>query len=184
MTALAILAFAPVANAAVSISVYGYTDKTNYMPGDTVTVTVSIYEAGTDTIILKNVTIVFPWYSIIWGGNKTIDAKNAPIAQGESWNFTTTFTIPTDGRALSDSITISYYAVSGSTVYQNSVSPSSLYLHINSVPYYFSFENMNNLVTIITVEAVLIIVSALIIAAAIFLSARRPKTTWTAEQKP
>jgi hypothetical protein len=181
IAALAILVFSPAANAAVSISVYGYTDKTSYKPGDKVTVTVFIYEAGTDTINLKNVTVVYPWYNIIWGGNQTIDAKNAPIAEGESWNFTATFTIPTDGRASSGNIGISYYAVSGSNVYQNTVSSS--YLYIISASFPASLENMDNLVTIITVETVLIIVSAIIIAAAIFLSGHRPKVTWTAEQK-
>jgi hypothetical protein len=183
IAALAILAFSPAANAAVSINVNGFTDKTSYVPGDKVTVTVFIYESGTDTINLKNVTVIYPWYSILWGGNQTINANNAPIAQGESWNFTATFTIPTDGRASSGYIDIHYYAVSGSNVYENTVSANMLYLHVSAVPQSVSLQNMDNLVTLMTVETVLIIISAIIIAAAIFLTAHRPKVSWTAEQK-
>jgi hypothetical protein len=180
---LTILAFSPAANAAVNISISGYLDKPNYMPGDTVTVTFSVYEGGSDTINLANVTIVYPWYNIMWGGNQTIDANNAAIAQGKSWNSTATFTIPTDSRAISGYVTIYYYAVSGSTVYKSSASASTLYLHVSSVPYYSSIQNMDQLITLFTVQAVLIIVSALIIAAAIFLSTRSPKVAWKAEEK-
>jgi hypothetical protein len=183
IAALAILVLSPATNAFTNISVYGYTDKTNYNPGDTVTVNVFIYESGTDTINLINVTVSYPWYSIIWGGNQTVSAKNTAVAQGENWNFTATFTIPTDGRASSGYTTISYYYKVGSSLYQGSTSPDSLYLHINSVPDYISIENMGSLMTIIMVQTVLLIISALIIAAAIFLSARRPKVEWKAEAK-
>jgi hypothetical protein len=185
IAALAILVLSPATHASTNISVYGYTDKTNYNPGDTVTVTVFIYEAGTDTINLINVTVVYPWYSIIWGGNQTISAHNYAISTGGSWNFTATFTIPTDGRASigSGSTTISYYYKVGSTVSQGSATPDSLDLHINSVPFYMSLANMGTLITVIMVQAVLLIISALIIAAAVFLSKRRPKAEWKEEAK-
>jgi hypothetical protein len=157
------------------------------MPGDKVTVTIFLYEGGTDTINLLNITINYPWYSILLGGNQTIivPSAQAGIAQGKNWNFTASFTIPTDGRAASGSLGISYYYRVGSLLYHDTAFfvPQSLYLHINSVPTYASVQNLDQLTTLLTVQTVLLIVSALIIAAAIFLSARRPKVTWTAEQK-
>lgn len=180
IAALVIFAFSPAANANVAISVYGYTDKANYNLGDTVTLTFFIYEAGTDQIVLANATVVYPWYSRIWGGNQTINANNAVIAQGKNWNATAKFTIPTDGRANTGYITIDYYYTFGSTLFQGS---SSIYLRVNSVPTYLSLQDMDQLTTLLTVQAVLVIISAIIIAAAIFLSAHRPKVSWTAEQK-
>jgi hypothetical protein len=180
IVALAVLAFSPAANANVSITIYAYTDKTNYNPGDTVTLTFYIYEAGTDQIVLANATVVYPWYSRIWGGNQTINANNAVVAQGKNWNTTVKFTIPTDGRAVSGAISI-YYTITSPSLGTDFRQPLSL--HVNSLPTYASVQNLDQLTTLLTVQTVLLIVSALIIAAAIFLSARRPKVTWTAEQK-
>jgi len=177
---LAFLAISPVANAAVNISVYGYADKTYYKPGDSVTVTFFIYEGGTDTINLVNVTIVYPWYNKIWGGNQTINANNAPIAQGESWSSTATFTIPTDGRASSGYITIDYYYKIGSALYHDSKYP--IYLYILSVPTYTSLQDIDKLTTLLTIQTVLLIVGFLIVTGAIFLSARRPKVAWKAQE--
>jgi hypothetical protein len=183
IVALAILAFAPAANAYTTIVVSGYCDKTNYKPGDTVTMTIYLRQAGTDTIVFANATVAYPWYNILWGGNQTVDAPSTAIVPGKNWNFTVTFTIPTDGRAHGGYVTIDYYyTIAGAPIVYHG-SDSSVYLQVTTVPYYFTFENMDNLITIITVETVLIIISAIIIAAAIFLSTRRPKVTWTAEQK-
>jgi hypothetical protein len=181
IAALAILVFSPAANAAATVAVSGYTDKTSYMPGDTVTLTFFLYNEGPDQIVLVNVTVIYPWYSILWGGNETIDANDAVLAQGKNWNSTVTFTIPNDGRALSgDTIDVDFYYTIGSAVYNPPHGHIDLPITIAPT---LAFENMNNLVTILTVETVLIIVSAIIIAAAIFLSTHKPKVTWTAEQK-
>jgi hypothetical protein len=180
IVALAILVLSPAANANTSISVYGYTDKSHYNPGDTVTLTAYLYEGGTDTINLVNVTVRYPWYTIVWGGNQTINTT-AAIAGGKSWNFTAKFTIPTDGRASwGNSITIFYYYKVASTLGSGS---ANIQLNIDSVPAFVSFENMGNLVTILTVGTVLLIISALIIAAAILLSKRGPKAEWKTEPK-
>jgi hypothetical protein len=42
---------------------------------------------------------------------------------------------------------------------------------------------MDKLVTLFTVQVVLLIVCTIIIAATIFLSARKPQVTWKAEEK-
>jgi hypothetical protein len=178
--ALAILVFSPAANASATTTLYGYTDKTSYMPGDTVTVYFYIHNYGPDQIVLANVTVIYPWYNIILGGNQTIDAKNAVLTQGKNWNSSATFTIPTDGRASGDTIDFSFAYVIGSTVYTGSGSVNfPLISGVTALP----LNIMDNLVTVLTVETVLLIISALIIAAAIFLSKRRPKTEWKAEAK-
>ena len=186
IAALAILALSPATHAAAGINVYGYTDKTYYNPGDTVTLSVFMYEAGTDTLNMINATVVYPWVNSTYpwySDNQTITAKSIAISQGESWNFTATFTIPTDGRALtaSSGIEIYYYYKDSGVIHPGVATPTTL--HVNTVPFLFSLANMDTVITMIMVSAVLLIISALIIAAAIFLSRRTPKVEWKAEAK-
>jgi hypothetical protein len=186
IAALAILALSPATHAAATIGVYGYTDKTYYSPGDTVTLTVFIREAGTDTIVMINATIVYPWVNSTcpWlDANQTISAKSIAISQGESWNFTATFTIPTDSRANIPNgvIEIIYSFKDSGTVY---TIPYNLnVLHVLAIPSLYTLADMGTVITMIMVSAVLLIISALIIAAAIFLSRRTPKVEWKAEAK-
>jgi len=176
------LALMSVSNAAPTIVVYGYTDKPQYLPGETVTVKVYIYNYGPDEIVLKNVTVYYPWYNIIWGGNETITGINLPIARDGFWETTVTFTIPNDGRAFGDSIDVSYTYTIGSGVY----TPGRLGeipFNLASAPSYQSLKDMDKLLTLFTVETVLLIAGFLILAAALFLSARRPKIMWKTEEK-
>jgi hypothetical protein len=177
--ALSALTFTTSVKAAANVSIYGYVDKTQYMPGDTGTLKFYVYNDGPDEIVLKNVSILYPWYSRIWGGNETIKNINAVLPKGKDWNTTTTFTIPNDGRASGGSIYLEYVYTIGT---QNT---RSGYISINvaSAPAYGSLQDMDKLVTLFTVQVVLVIVCTIIIAATIFLSARKPQVTWKAEEK-
>lgn len=177
---LVAIASAPLAQAAPLVEVYGYTDKSYYKPGETVTLKFWVCNWGPEDIVLKNVTIEYPWYSPLWGGNKTIKNINAALTKDQNWTNTDTFTIPTDGRAVGGDVIITYTYTYGSST----PSPSEdIQLNVASVPWYGSFENMDKMVTLFTVLVVLVIVGAVIIAATIFLAMRRPQVTWKAEQK-
>jgi hypothetical protein len=178
--ALSTLAFTMPVNAAASVEIYGYVDKTQYMPGDTVTLTFYIYNDGPDEIVLKNATIYYPWYSPIWGGNETVKNINAVLSKGNNWNTTKTFTIPTDGRAAGSKITIEYEYTIGTAVHSGS---DFILMNLVSAPDYGSLKDMDKLVTLFTVQVVLLIVCTIIITATIFLSARKPQVTWKAEEK-
>jgi hypothetical protein len=104
--ALVAMAFSPFAHGFASLTIYGYNDKAQYKPGETGTLTFWIYNDGTDDLILKNVTIFYPWYSVIWGGNLTISGQDAVINPQGNWTTSLTFTIPNDGRATSGNIHI------------------------------------------------------------------------------
>jgi hypothetical protein len=177
---MALIACAPLAQAIPSVVVNGYTDKPYYKPGETVTLKFWVYNEGPEDIVLKNITIEYPWHSVLWGGNKTIKNINAALTKSQNWTYSDTITIPTDGRAGSGYVRITYTYTYGSSTPNPS---TNIYLSIASVPEYFLFENMDRLVTLITVLVVLVIVGAIIIAAAIFLTMRRPEVTWKAEQK-
>ena len=184
---LVALASAPLASAVPTVQVYGYTDKPQYKPGETVTLKFWVYNEGPEDIVLKNVTMIYPWGQTfsgepnpIWGGNKTVKGINAALTKGQNWSYTDTVTIPTDGRATGGSIIITYTYTYGSTT----SSPSSfIQLNVASVPWYMSTENMDKIVTLFTVLVVLVIVGAVIIAATIFLAVHKPQVTWKAEQK-
>lgn len=182
------LATAPLASAAPTVVIYGYTDRSGqYKPGETGTLKFWIYNKGPEDIVLKNVTIIYPWGQTgtgepnpIWGGNKTIKGINAALTKGQNWTDTETFTIPTDGRAMGGSVSITYTYTYGSSTPSTS---GSIPLYVASVPLYMSAENMDKIVTLLTVLVVLVIVGAIIIAATIFLAVHKPQVTWKAEQK-
>lgn len=178
--ALSALAFTTSVKAAANVSIYGYVDKTQYKPGDTGTLKFYVYNDGPDEIVLKNVTIRYPWYSPIWGGNETIKNTNAVLSKGKNWNTTTTFTIPNDGRAAGSYIHLEYVYTIGTAVYTRSADIS---INVAGAPSYGSLQDMDKLVTLFTVQAVLLIVCTIIIAATIFLSRHRPQVTWKAEEK-
>lgn len=176
----AMLIIAPLVNAAPTVSIYGYTDKTEYQPGSTGTLSFWVYNEGPDDIVLKNITIEYPWYGPLWGGNKTIAAIDVALSSGKNWSSTDSFTIPTDGRATSGYIDITVvYTFGTSTITRT----QSIYLSVISSSAYTLFNDMDKIVTLFTVLVVLIIVCTIIIAATVFLSARRPQVTWAKEPK-
>ena len=178
--ALSALTFTMPVKAVAHVEIYGYVDKTQYMPGETVTLKFYIYNDGPDEIVLKNVSIYYPWYSPIWGGNETIKNIDAVLSKVKNWNNTQTFTIPNDGRATGSKIHLECTYTIGTSMYTHS---DDIPINLASTPTYESLKDMDKLVTLFTVQVVLLIVCTIIIAATIFLSARKPQVTWKAEEK-
>jgi uncharacterized membrane protein len=171
--AIATLAFLPLCKAQfASVTVYGYTDKPYYKPGDTGTLKFWVYNRGTEDLILENITILYPWYNAVglWGGNVTIvPSTSTVIKPGGNWSDTSSFTVPNDGRISSVSGSIRINVVTDKTT-----GSSSITINIQSAPFYFSLQNMDQLLTWQMILVVVILVCTLIIVAAMFLSVRRP----------
>jgi hypothetical protein len=175
------LAFSPLCKAIASLTVYGYTDQAFYRPGDTGTLKFWIYNDGTEDLILKNLTIFYPWYNPVglWGGNDTIIPSTATvIPAGGNWSSTDSFTVPNDGRVPSGSGSIRINVFTDKTTHSSSIS-----LSVASVPLYFSLQNMDQLTMWLTILVALMVVCALIIAAAIFVSLRTRQMMWKSEQR-
>jgi hypothetical protein len=113
---------------------------------------------------------------VIWGGNLTISGSDAVINPQGNWTTSLTFTVPNDGRATSGAIHI--------TVVTDKI-PSetgSIFLNVATATGVVAFENMDTLLMLFTFLIIITLICTVIIAAAIFLSARRPQVTWKAEQ--
>jgi hypothetical protein len=159
------------------VSISGYTEKPSYNPGQSGTVTLFVYNRGPEDIVLKNVTILYPWYSPVWGGNDTFANVNVTLSSGESWNGSKTFTIPFDSRAASGPIMVAaVYTVGTSTqiveddVLMSIVNPSDV------------SQSVDRLINYVTVAIALMVICTAIIATAIFLGASKLQSVWKMEQ--
>ena len=177
---LSILTLSAIASsvfADIDVGIYGYVDNIQYAGGDEGQLMIWIVNEGTEAFILQNLTIIFPWHNVIpWEGNITEADLDKAISVGKNTTFTFDFKIPDDGRALSYSSSIRAYAFIDDNPYE-AVIP----MEIANPPVVTAFDEMNNLITLITVQIVITLLAAIIIAAAIFLSGRAPSHAMTAE---
>lgn len=167
------------------IDVYVNMDKVQYGPGEQGIISITIRNTGDNPIEVKNVTIEFVNWMMYtengWDplGNKTIiysPAKNIASKTGVAKLEDISFTVPSDGRATSTNVRLWIYTNLPSPIYESD------FISVAD-PYTQSIlRAMDNIVMLLTVGAVLAIIAALIIAAAVFLSGRRPRAMWTKEQ--
>jgi hypothetical protein len=87
--------------------------------------------------------------------------------------------VPNDGRLIGVGSSISITVVTDKTTQTSTIAISLL-----SVPFYFSLQNIDQLMTWLMILVVIIVICTLIIAAAIFLSLRGRRMMWKQEAKP
>ena len=178
LTVAALIALASISStwaAVASFSIYGYTDKPQYRPGETGTLKIWVYNDGAvDDLVLKNMTLYYPWHNIMWGGNETLVLSPAKvISPKDSYSTTAQFTIPNDGRPTAGNVKI---YVNERTDYR--------YLTLNVAnPSVIAFENMNNLITLFSALVIITLIGIIGIVFTIYLTARRPKMVWAEEPK-
>lgn len=159
------------------IHVYVSKDKYEYAPGEKGTISVVLRNTGNDPIEVHNVSIQFTAWMMYtvdgWDelGNDTIVYDEAIVVGGNKTVALEdiSFTVPTDGRAVSTNVKL--------WIYSNLPGPLQPYAEqINVVPssQRSILRALDNIVVLLTVAAILAILGAMIIAAAVFLSARRP----------
>jgi hypothetical protein len=168
---VSMLFLAPLANAQPP-TVTVWTDKSEYALGEKGTLHIVFYNDGASAVTIEEIEITFEgWRAYIndeWQGNLTIEVNQAVVSKGV-YEKETTFTVPTDGRAESTTIHITIKTIDRYP-----------YVSVAYTPKY-----MEQIVTLFTVQVVLLIVCTIIIAATIFLSARRPQVMWRRpEEKP
>jgi hypothetical protein len=104
LSVLATIMITPIHSAtSYSYGVYGRTDKSSYIPGDSGILYLTIKNTGGGSFTVRNVTIEYPWKAFItdhWDGNFTTTGINQAVGTpGGTWNTQFSFTVPTDGRA-------------------------------------------------------------------------------------
>jgi hypothetical protein len=152
-----------------------WADKQKYDPGEKGTLYIAFHNNRDVAITVKNITIIYySWRAYTggkWVGNET-RTVDIPLSGGNTHVFDdVTFTVPTDGRAVDTSVNVQIgtdYGYKG----------GGGYINVPQVPRY-----MEQIVTLFTVFVILLIVCTIIIAATIFLSARRPQVTWKPQEK-
>lgn len=161
-------------------------DKRQYAPGEQGTFSITVRNTSENPIEVKNVSIVFgSWmmYTVDgWDelGNQTIDYSDlAPIGSNKTVALEdVSFTVPTDGRATSTYVYVKVY-----TDKQMLTPQTPSYVDVVEPEALNTQRSLDNIVTLLTLVAILAIISAIIIAAAVFLSGRRPAgVTWQKEE--
>ena len=153
-----------------------WTDKPEYAPGEAGTLNIVFYNSRASAVTIEKIFIVFDnWRAYRngqWEGNQTLTVSQA-VVSGGIYTTSLAFTVPTDGRAVSTSVDITIQ-----TTEVGNIHPTDGSITVVTTPRY-----MDQIATLFTIQVVLIIVCTVIIAATIFLSARRPQVTWKAEEK-
>jgi len=157
--------------------VTSWTDKPQYGYGERGTIYVAFHNNYDVAIQIYNITLEYNgWTAYIsntWVGTETKQYVDLTIASNITRLFNDlTFTTPTDGRAGDTSVDITVRTDHGSFY-------DTAYINL-----FESNRYMDQIVTLFTVLVVLVVVCTVIIAAAVFLSARRPQVMWSKEEKP
>lgn len=171
---VSVLLLMPLASAQEPKTITIWTDKSVYTPGDTGTLNIAFYNFEGRTLLIKSIVIVYDAWQAYdpndgWQGNQTINIGRAYVNKEFYYN-TTKFTVPTDGRANSTSV---HVIVRISDPPDIGAIEDYGYITVYQTPKY-----IEQVVTLFTILVVLIIVCTVILAATIFLSARRPRVTW------
>jgi uncharacterized membrane protein len=162
--------------AAAVVQIYGYVEKTQYQAGEEGRLKIWIVNEGDEDLILQNISVIYPWNSYLpWEGNETLTKQGQVVLVNGNTTYEFDFTIPNDGRALASG----YISVSVET--DKDTDSTSIPMNIANPPTNLKVENMENIVMLFTVQIIIAIIAALIIAAAVFLSGRRSGVAWQKE---
>jgi hypothetical protein len=160
-----------------------WTDRPEYSSGQSGKLYVTYNNIRDSPITIHNITIVFPeWWAYVssgWVGNLTYVPSDADktITEHTARTFEIGFAVPSDGRARTTGVDLTVYTnLSTADTLSGFAAPT---VSVVETPLYAT-----QIITLFTVHVVLLIVCTIIIAAAIFLSIRRPQPTWKPEEKP
>ncbi|MGB9671902.1 MAG: hypothetical protein ACPLZY_02000 [Candidatus Norongarragalinales archaeon] len=164
-----------VANASIE-PITAWTNKQVYVPGEKGTLYVNFYNNGASTVEIENITVTYKsWQAYIdgnWVGNETFSV-NENVTSGSVATLAIPFTVPNDGRAQTTKVDIEIRTSLGLETKNNATS-----INVSETPPY-----MEQLVTLFTIQAILLIVCTIVISATIFLSMHKPPSTIKTEER-
>jgi hypothetical protein len=160
-----------------TVNVYLWVDKTQYNPGDTITLYFTIYNAVPYDIRIVQINIKTPWFIYNknhWEGNQMM-IINKDITADSAYSNSTTIPIPSDGRATVFNSTANIsVAIKTDTITYN----EQIVVGVSNPPTHMAVQDVDTLVLLVAVMIILIVVCTALIAAAIFLSARKPQEAY------
>lgn len=178
-TIIALLAIlcAQSAIAQPSMSVYVWTDKSQYKPGEKGTLKISILNEGDEPIEIRNFTIVYPWFAYDakegkWVGNETIELEPAEIlvSKGGEYYKPVEFTIPSDGRATMENNEVTISIGTSKGIVQVLPRPE---LYVSSVSLPMAIVALDTWMTSLIVA---VVVCTIILAIVVLLATRGTRT--------
>jgi hypothetical protein len=169
--------FIPICKAgfeADEVNVYMWVDKTQYKPGETITLNFTIYNAAPSDIVIYKIKIETPWFMYTkdqWEGNQTLQTNNKLLRTGQAYNNYTLIQIPTDGRAYTNdsSMEIIMRTETNLGTLNNNITAG-----IANPLVYSSVREIDTVILLMAVLTILIVICTALIAASIFLSTRKP----------
>jgi hypothetical protein len=144
-----------------------WTNKQVYIPGEKGTLYVNFLNTKGVTAEVDNITVTYKfWQAYIdgkWVGNETFNV-DVNVTSGSVTTLAVPFTVPNDGRAQTTNVDVKIGTNLG---YETKGDATSI--KVSETPPY-----MEQIVTLLTIQAVLLMVCTIIISATIFLSTRKP----------
>lgn len=173
-----------------NVEVVAYTKDTQYRPGEEGTLYIAVLNYKDDPVEIKNITIYYPWYSYVkdvgWTGNDTViplsDEKTLS-SNGGKFEKEVVFKVPNDGRILS----AFPFPTTSVIVYDNDgnfLEGASIDINIAVPTSHGTIQDIDKMTTLFTIQVILLIVCTIIVAATIFLSARKPPVLLGREERP
>ena len=174
LSVLAAIMITPIHSAtSYSYTVYGRTDKSSYIPGDSGILYITIKNTGDGSFTVRNVTIAYPWKAFItdhWDGNLTTTGINQAVGTpGATWNTQYSFTVPTDGRAYYGSTITLMIGTDITTGNQAGIYQTSSPIRIASAFY----QPLDLATSILPIISIVLIAAAVVMLALVYMGLRK-----------
>jgi hypothetical protein len=172
MMAFLMMLYVHSAAAQNEVTVYAWTDRVQYNPGETGTLYITVRNDLPDTdVIIKNISIVYDsWYAYVkdhWEGNQSfMNINQICTMKGGVYYKEVTFTVPTGGRGVTTHATITVMLDKP----EYNPGPNTVQIDVVEPPYPMTITNMDMWMTSLIV---VIVICTIILAIVIFLSTRR-----------
>lgn len=149
-----------------------WTDKQFYKPGEQGWLRIIVFNNDVKDYYIKNITVEYPWwYSYIngeWKGFEIIEPEKDTLRIGEMYEKNVPINVPSEGRIRPGTYDIEVTVNLNEATIQKEAIIEIIYDYPSSI------EGMDKIVTLLAVQIILTVISALVIAAAIYLSLRKP----------
>jgi hypothetical protein len=174
LSVLATIMITPIHSAtSYSYAVYGRTDKSSYIPGDSGILYLTIKNTGGGSFTVRNVTIEYPWKAFItdhWDGNFTTTGINQAVGTpGGIWNTQYSFTVPTDGRAYYGSTIAIMIGTDITTGNQQGIYTTSSPIVIALAAY----QPLSLATSILPIISIVLIAAAVVMLALVYIGIRK-----------